>query len=74
MSSPNRFSITTQELADIEGVSERTAREWARAFVEESRPMPGGYTAERRGRRTYAVYLPEGTKAAVTPNPEREES
>ena len=74
MSSPKRFAITVTELSALEDVCPRTAREWARAFVEESRPMPGGYTAERRGRRTYAVYLPEGTKAAVTPNPEREES
>lgn len=68
-----RFAITTQELAVLEGVSERTARDWARAFVDEDRPMPGGYTAERRGRRTYAVFLPDGV-ASVTPNPEREET
>ncbi len=73
MSNPDRFSITTTELGALERVSERTAREWARAFVEEHRPMPGGYTAARKGRRTYLVYLPDGSRGSVAANPEREE-
>lgn len=59
---PSPIECTTARLADLAGVTVRSAQMWCEEFLSQGReiPAPAGYhrvTCERRGRREFRVFL-----------------